>query len=132
MLTTGTVLGVLTPVAGSTAAWADGPQHVKSTVSIDDVQFRLASSATSTRDDAGTVSDNSIIFPDKTIDQIEASDHAHESDTGFTLPETDHFVCNVTAGRRRTSGFSGTFGMPMERSLWSRPGSWCSQPKAKF
>jgi hypothetical protein len=34
VLTMGTVLGVLAPVARSTAAWADGPQHVKSTVTF--------------------------------------------------------------------------------------------------
>jgi hypothetical protein len=35
VLTVGTVLGVLAPAAGSTAAWADGPQHVKSTFTFE-------------------------------------------------------------------------------------------------
>ena len=35
VLAVGTVLGVLASAAGSTAAWADGPQHVKSTFPFD-------------------------------------------------------------------------------------------------
>src|SRR6185312_908580 len=33
VLTAGTMLGVLAPAAGGTAAWAEGPQHVTSTFS---------------------------------------------------------------------------------------------------
>lgn len=35
VLAAGTMLGVLTPPAGSTAAWADDPRHVKSTFPFD-------------------------------------------------------------------------------------------------
>jgi hypothetical protein len=35
VLAAGTVSGGLTPVAGSTAAWADSPQHVKSNSAFD-------------------------------------------------------------------------------------------------
>ena len=37
VLTVGTVLGLLTPVAGSTAAWANGPRYVTSTMTFDNV-----------------------------------------------------------------------------------------------
>jgi hypothetical protein len=36
VLTVGTLLGVLTPAAGCTAAGADGPQHVKSTLTSEE------------------------------------------------------------------------------------------------
>ncbi len=88
VLTVGTVLGVLTPLAGSTAAWADGPQHVTSTATFDftvpagaicDFAFR----------NVGTVSDDRIIFPDRTIDHSVVHVAHTNVATGFTLTETD-------------------------------------------
>ena len=61
VLTMGTVLGVLTPVAGSTAAWADGPQHVKSTETLE-YSGLAGEFCDFTLDNAGTLSDNAIIF----------------------------------------------------------------------
>jgi len=101
VLTAGTVLGVLTPMAGSTAAWADGPQHVKDTFSFDfvvpagqfcDFDHRVA----------GTGTDNMIIFPDKTIDQTELQITHTNQATGFALTETDNFVVQFTAADGQT------------------------------
>jgi hypothetical protein len=88
VLTAGIVLGVLTPVAGSTAAWADGPQHVKDTFSFD---FVLPAGQFCDFDQrvAGTRTDNMIIFPDKTIDQVLQITHTNEA-TGFALTTRTH------------------------------------------
>jgi hypothetical protein len=91
VLTVGTVLGVLAPAAGSTAAWADGPQHVKSTAIFD---FTVPAGAVcdfAVRN-AGTVSDNVVIFPDRTIDHIDLYVAHTNVATGFTLTETDHYT----------------------------------------
>jgi hypothetical protein len=91
MLTVGTVLGVLAPVAGGTAAWADGPQHVRSTATFD---FTVPAGAVcdfAVRN-AGTVSDNVVIFPDRMIDHIDLSVAHTNVATGFTLTETDHYT----------------------------------------
>jgi hypothetical protein len=96
VLTMGTVLGVLTPVAGSTAAWADGPQHVKSTITFD-VAFPAGEVCDFALDDPGTLYVNSVIFPDKTIDHIEDQVAHTNQDTGFTLTETVHYVETFTA-----------------------------------
>jgi hypothetical protein len=89
VLTVGTVLGVLAPVAGSTAAWADGPQHVKSTVTFDFTRPAGAVRGFAIRN-AGTVSDNVVIFPDRMIDHMVIHVAHTNVDTGFTLTETDH------------------------------------------
>jgi len=96
VLTAGTVLGVLTPLAGSTAAWADGPQHVKSTVTFD-FTIPAGQFCDFTLYGAETFSANAVIFPDKTIDYIDDQVVHTNLDTGFTLTETDHFVETVTA-----------------------------------
>jgi hypothetical protein len=97
VLTMGTVLGVLAPAAGSTAAWADGPEHVKSTFSDQftaqpgefcDFEYHLAVSG----------SDNAIIFPDgRTIDHLVTHVTHTNLATGFTLTETDHFTVTTAA-----------------------------------
>jgi hypothetical protein len=95
VLAVGTMLGVLAPAAGSTAAWADGPQHVTSTFSgeetvpagmLCDFDYHNVFSGT----------DDAIIFPDKTIEHIVI--HATHTNlaTGYTLTETDH-VTDFTA-----------------------------------
>jgi hypothetical protein len=96
VLTVGTVLGVLTPVAGSTAAWADSPRHVKSIVTFD-VAFPAGEVCDFALDDPGTLYVNSVIFPDKTIDHIEDQVAHTNQDTGFTLTETVHYVETFTA-----------------------------------
>jgi hypothetical protein len=89
VLTVGTVLGVLTPLAGSTAAWADGPQHVTSTVTFD---FTVPAGAVCdfAIRNTGTITDNVVIFPDRMIDHVVI--HAAHTNvaTGFTLTDTDH------------------------------------------
>jgi hypothetical protein len=96
VLAAGTVLGMLAPVAGSTAAWADGPQHVKSTTPFDFTvpadlfcDFPLHNS--------GTVSANAKIFPDKMIVELTVYDVHENAATGFTLTETDHVTETTTA-----------------------------------
>jgi hypothetical protein len=89
VLTVGTVLGVLTPLAGSTAAWADGPQHVKSTATFD---FTVPAGAVCdfAIRNAGTVSDNVVIFPDRMIHHGDLFVAHTNVATSFTLTETDH------------------------------------------
>ena len=103
VLTMGTVLGVLAPVAGSTAAWAGGPEHVKSTFTFDDTapagtfcdfEYRLAVSG----------SENAIIFPDKTIGYNTLHVTHTNLDTGFTLTETDHFTVTEQPGQFKLVG----------------------------
>ena len=92
----GTVFGVFSPVAGSMAAWADGPQHVKSTATFDFTvpadtfcDFALHNS--------GTISANAVIFPDKMIVEYNLYDVHENAATGFTLTETDHFTETTAA-----------------------------------
>jgi hypothetical protein len=89
MLTAGTMLGVLAPVAGSTAAWADGPQHVTSTATFD---FTVPAGAVCdfAIRNVGTVSDDVVIFPDRMIDHTVIHVAHTNVATGFTLTETDH------------------------------------------
>jgi hypothetical protein len=95
VLTIGTVLGVLAPAAG-TAAWADGPEHVKSPFTFED-RFRAGEFCDFAYRIAGSGTDNVIIFPDKTIDHVTIQVAHTNLDTGFTLTETDHFVETFTA-----------------------------------
>ena len=67
VLTVGTVLGVLTPVAGSTAAWANGPRYVTSTMTFDNV-FPAGTICDFDFRNVLTVSDSAAIFPDRMID----------------------------------------------------------------
>ena len=92
---------MLTPIAGSTAAWADGPQHVKDTFSFD---FVVPAGQFCDFDQrvVGMGSDNSIIFPDKTIDQTELQITHTNQATGFALTETDNFVVQFTAADGQT------------------------------
>jgi hypothetical protein len=103
VLTAGTVLGVLTPVAGSTAAWAGGPQHVKST-SSGEMTFPAGTICDFNYNNAFTASDNAVIFPDKTIDYIDLSVTHTNLDTGYTLTEVDHYSETVTAGQTKDVG----------------------------
>ena len=103
VLTVGTVLGVLTPVAGSTAAWADGPQHVKSTFAAE-FTFPAGTLCDFDYRNIGTGSDNAVIFPDKTIEHIELNVTHTNLATGFTLTEVDHFTVVTTADSQKQVG----------------------------
>jgi hypothetical protein len=96
VLAVGTMLGVLTPVAGSTAAWADGPQHVKSTFT-DDETFPAGTVCDFDYHHIVTSTVNAVIFPDRTIFHIDANVTHENLATGFTLTETDHFTVVVAA-----------------------------------
>jgi hypothetical protein len=102
VLTVGTVLGVLAPVAGSTAAWADGPQHVTSTATFD---FTVPAGAVCdfAIRNVGTVSDDVVIFPDRMIDHVVIHVAHTNVATGFTLTETDH-ATTFTAADGQTKG----------------------------
>jgi hypothetical protein len=102
VLTIGTVLGVLAPAAG-TAAWADGPEHVKSPFTFED-RFRAGEFCDFAYRIAGSGTDNVIIFPDKTIDHVTIQVAHTNLDTGFTLTETDHFTVTEQPGQFKLVG----------------------------
>src|SRR5215471_14886428 len=83
VLTVGTVLGVLTPVTGSTAAWADGPRYVSSTMTFDFV-FPAGTICDFDFHNVFSFTDRTAIFPDKMID------HLVMSATGEVLKFTPH------------------------------------------
>ena len=91
VLTAGTVLGVLAPVAGSTAAWAAGPQHVTSTFTAE-ATFPAGTVCDFDYHNVFTATDHAIIFPDRTIEHIVINATHTNLATGFTLTETDHFT----------------------------------------
>jgi len=104
VLTIGTVLGVLAPAAGSTAAWAGGPEHVKSPFAFED-RFRAGEFCDFAYRIAASGTDNVIIFPDKTIDHVTIQVAHTNLDTGFTLTETDHFtVTTAMDGQNKLVG----------------------------
>ena len=110
VLTMGSVLGVLAPVAGSTAAWAGGPEHVNST-ETDDFTLEAGEFCDFTLHIVGTISDNAVIFPDKSIHHLTIQFAHTNLDTGFTLTETDRFVATVTPadGQTKEVGLHLTF-----------------------
>jgi hypothetical protein len=96
VLSAGTVLAVLAPAAGSTAAWADGPLHVKSTFTFENPQppgdfcdFNYG--------EVATVSLDAIIFAGTETDHIAATVIHTNLDTGFSLTEVDHFTVFTAA-----------------------------------
>ncbi len=104
VLTTGTVLGVLAPVAGSTAAWADGPQHVRSTFSSEET-VAAGQLCDFTYHNDFTLITNAVIFPDGTeIDQDVIQATHTNVDTGFKLTETDYFSLQFRAGQVKEAG----------------------------
>ena len=104
VLAVGTMLGVLAPVTGSTAASAGSPQHVKSTFLFDN----FIPAGTICDFDFHNVfagSDNKVIFPDRTIDHVVV--HAIDTNlaAGFTLTDTDHYTTFTTAdGQIKSAG----------------------------
>jgi hypothetical protein len=104
VLTVGTMLGVLAPVAGSTAAQASGPQHVKSTFLFDNV-IPAGTLCDFNFHNVFAGSDNAIIFPDRTIEHFEVHATDTNLDTGFTLTDTDHFtVVTASDGQMKSAG----------------------------
>jgi hypothetical protein len=104
VLTIGTVLGVLTSVAGSTPVWAVGPQHVKSTFLFDNT-FPAGTLCDFDFHNVFAGSDNAVIFPDRTIEHFAV--HATDTNlaTGFTLTDTDHFTVFTAAdGQTKSVG----------------------------
>jgi hypothetical protein len=97
----GSVLGVLAPVAGSTAAWAGGPEHVESTETVD-LPFEAGELCDFALDNVGTISDSAYIFPDKSIHHLTFEIVHTNLDTGLTLTETDRVVQTVTAADGQT------------------------------
>ena len=104
VLSAGTVLGVLAPAAGSTAAWADGPQHVKSTFTFENPQPPGAF-CDFNYGEVATVSLDAIIFAGSETDHIAATVIHTNLDTGFSLTEVDHFTVFAAAdGQTKTVG----------------------------
>jgi hypothetical protein len=104
VLAAGTVWGVLAPATGSTAAWADGPQHVKTTFPFDSPPLPAGAFCNFTYGEAATVSLNAIIFADTETDHIAFTDTHTNLDTGFSLTETGDFTVFTTAGQTKTVG----------------------------
>ncbi len=104
MLTAWTVLGVLAPVTGSTAAWADGPQHVKSTFSAEET-VPAGQLCDFTYHNEFTITINAVIFADgREIDQDVIHATHTNVDTGFTLTEIDYFSDQFRAGQEKVVG----------------------------
>jgi hypothetical protein len=124
VLVAGTVLGVLPSAAGTSAAWADGPQHVKSTFPFDPPPLPAGAFCSFTYGETATVSLDAIIFADAETDHIAFTDTHTNLDAGFSLTESGDFTVFTTAGQTklRRSGSSGTFGTPRGNSLWSKAG----------
>jgi hypothetical protein len=102
VLAVGTVLGAA-PVAGSTAAWAGGPQHVTSTIS-GELTVPAGKLCDFRYHNAFTATDKAIIFPDKMIEHVVINATHKNVDTGFTLTETDHFTLITAAGQTKEAG----------------------------
>jgi hypothetical protein len=104
MVAAGTVLGVLALAAGSTAAWADGPQHVKSTFTFENPQPPGAL-CDFNYGEVATVSLDAIIFAGTETDHIAATVIHTNLETGFSLTEVDQFTVFTAAdGQTKTVG----------------------------
>jgi hypothetical protein len=104
VLAAGTMLGVLTPAAGSTAAWADGPQHVQTTFPFNPPPLPAGAFCDFTYGEAATVSLNAIIFAGSETDHIAFTDTHTNLDIGFSLTETGDFTVFTAAGQTKTVG----------------------------
>ena len=104
VLAVGTMLGVLAPAAGSPAAWADGPQHVKITFPFENPQ-PAGAFCDFNYGEVATVSVDAIIFAGSETDHIAFTDTHTNLDTGFSLTETGDFTVFTAAdGQTRTVG----------------------------
>ena len=104
VLAAGTVWGVLAPATGSTTAWADGPQHVKTTFPFDPPPLPPGAFCNFTYGEAATVTLDAIIFANSETDHIAFTDTHTNLDTGFALTETGDFTVFTTAGQTKTVG----------------------------
>jgi hypothetical protein len=104
MVAAGTVLGVLTLATGSTAAWADGPLHVKSTFPFQPPPQPAGTFCDFNYGEVATVTLNAIISADTETDHIAFTDTHTNLDTGFSLTETGDFTVFTTAGQTKTVG----------------------------
>ena len=104
LVAAGIMLGVLTLAAGSTAAWADSPQHVKSTFPFDPPPLPAGAFCNFTYGEAATVSLDAIIFAGSETDHIAFTDTHTNLDTGFSLTETGDFTVFTAAGQAKTVG----------------------------
>src|SRR5215469_6464652 len=104
VLAAGTVLGVLTPATGNTAAWADSPQHVQTTFPFDPPPLPAGAFCNFTYGEAATVSLNAVIFAGSETDHIAFTDTHTNLDTGFSLTESGDFTVFTTAGQSKTVG----------------------------
>jgi hypothetical protein len=104
VLAAGTMWGVLAPAAGSTATWADGPQHVKTTFPFDPPPLPPGAFCNFTYGEAATVTLNAIIFAGNETDHIAFTDTHTNLGTGFSLTETGDFTVFTTAGQTKTVG----------------------------
>ena len=112
VLTMGSVLGVLAPVAGSTAAWAGGPEHVKFT-ETGEFTVEAGEFCDFTLNVAGTFTDDAVIFPDKEIHHSTIQFADTNLDTGFTLTERSNVVTVTPAdGQTKEVGLHTTFRTP--------------------
>ena len=96
VLTVGTMLGVLTPVTGSTPAWADGPRYVTSTMTSDFV-FPAGTICDFDFHNVFTLTDRTAIFPDKMIDHLVSFATDTNLTTGFTLTDGPDHNTVITA-----------------------------------
>ena len=96
--------GALTPATGSTAAWADGPQHVKTTFPFQPPPLPAGAFCDFTYGEVATVTLNAIISADTETDHIAFTDTHTNLDTGFSLTETGDFTVFTTAGQTKTVG----------------------------
>ena len=104
MVALAAMLAVLTFATGSTAAWADGPQHVQSTFPVVNTQ-PAGAFCNFNYEEVATVSVNAVIFPDRQIDQITIFDTHTNLDTGFALTEADYLSAQFAAdGQQKTVG----------------------------
>jgi len=132
VLTVGTVLGVLTPVAGSAAARADGPRYVTSTTTGDFV-FPAGTICDFDFHNVFTVTDRTAVFPDKMIDHIVSQAADTNLATGLTLTDGPDHTTMVTAadGQMKFVGLAFHFRAASGKLVASMPGSWCSPPQAR-
>jgi hypothetical protein len=89
VFTAGAVLGMLSPVAGSTAAWTDGPHHAKATFPFHHT-FPAGQVCDFALRESATISENAITFPDRTIEHLKFQITHTNLVTGFKLTEIDH------------------------------------------
>ena len=85
-------------------AWADGPQHIRTTFPFDPPPLPPGAFCNFTYGEAATVTLDAIIFANSETDHIAFTDTHTNLDTGFALTETGDFTVFTTAGQTKTVG----------------------------